>query len=136
LPDSPSLDQLRAFLFEHVEDLEELEILAFLHARREGATLAGIADGVRFPVSTVLAVLERLAAQGTVSCSALEPAEYRFETSDAVVRERFEEVFAAYRTNPSVVMKLMTSNAIDRVRTAAMRRFADSFRLKGPKSNG
>jgi hypothetical protein len=136
LPESPSLDQIRAFLLEHVEDLEELEILAFLHARREGATLAGIADGVRFPVSTVLSVLERLAAQGTVSCSALEPAEYRFETSDAVVRERFEEVFAAYRANPLVVMKLMTSNAIDRVRTAAMRRFADSFRLKGPKSNG
>jgi hypothetical protein len=136
LPESPSLDQLRAFLFEHVEDLEELEILAYLHARREGATLAVIADGVRFPLSTVLPVLERLAARGTVSCSALEPAEYRFEASDADARQRFEEVFAAYRANPSVVMKLMTSNAIDRVRTAAMRRFADSFRLKGPKSDG
>ncbi len=136
MPESPSLDQLRSFLFEHVEDLEELHVLAHLHARRESATLAVIADEVRFPLPIVLSVLERLAARGIVSCSALEPAEYRFEASDAAVRQRFEDAFATYRANPSVVMQLMTSNAIDRVRTAAMRTFADSFRLKGPKSHG
>src|SRR5690349_8474455 len=136
LPESPSLEQLRRFLFEHVEDLEELEVLACLHDRREEATLAVIADEIRFPARTVLPVLERLAARGIVSCTALEPAQYRFEAPDAEARQRFEEVFAAYRANPSALMKLMTSNAIDRVRTAAMRTFADGFRLKGPKSNG
>jgi hypothetical protein len=136
LPESPSLDQLRWFLFEHVEDLEELEILACLRARSQGATLTVIANEIRFPLPTVLPVLERLVARGIVSCTALEPAEYRFEAPDAETRQQFERVFEVYRADPSAVMKLMTSNAIDRVRTAAMRTFADGFRLKGPKSHG
>jgi hypothetical protein len=134
--ENDDLDELKAFLFEQVETLEELAILAFLHARgSEGATQAAVAQAIGFPPAVTLRALEQLCTRGTISCSALEPAEYRFEPTSAT-RAMFERVFRQYNANPLGLMKFMTANAIERVRTAALRTFADAFRIGGPKSNG
>jgi hypothetical protein len=134
--ENDDLDQLKAFLFEQVETLEELAILACLHERgSEGATQAAVAQAIGFPPAVTERALEQLSTRGTITCSALEPAEYRFEPPDAT-RAMFARVFAEYHANPLSVMRLMTANAIERVRTAALRTFADAFRIGGPKSNG
>ena len=131
------LEELRRFLAEHVEELDELVVLAFLETRgSEGAPLSAVVEAVPFTEATARAVLERLAARELVSCSALEPAEYRFAPADPATRAELERVFTTYRENPIVVMNLMTANAIERVRTAALRTFADAFRIGRPKSNG
>lgn len=128
---------LRSFLLEHVEDLEEFEILLCLFERggEAGMSLDDVTAAVRFPSLTIRSSLERLAARGLISCTAIEPALYRFDPPVAE-RETFRRVAAAYRDNPLEVMRIMTSIAVERLRTAAVQRFADCFRLGGPKPRG
>lgn len=134
--ESTELEELKRFLAEHVEELEELVILGVLEPRGTGsATFAELADAVPLPPGTTRSVLDKLAARGIVACSALEPAEYRFDPPDGL-REPFERALGHYRTDPMEVLMLLSSNAIERVRNAALRTFADAFRIGGPKSNG
>ena len=130
-------NELRSFLLEHVEDLEEFEVLLCLYERAgdAGMTLDDVTTTVRFPSATIRSSLERLATRGLITCTALEPALYRFDPPGAD-REAFGRVAAAYRENPLEVMRIMTSIAVERVRTAAVQRFADCFRFGGPKSRG
>lgn len=131
------LEALKKFLFEHVVDLEELQILARLH--RDGGkgsfTEEEVAAATGLPVGTTRDTLQRLSARGLLAPSAIGPAVYRC-VADGAVRELLDRVLSEYQTNPLQVMGLMTSNAIERVKTSAMRAFADSFRIRGPKSNG
>jgi hypothetical protein len=133
-----SASALRTFLLDHVEDLEELEVLLCLYERGgdDGLRLEEVTDAVRFPPAAIVGALERLAARGHISCTAIEPALYRFEPANPDMTEAFARVAAAYRENPLEVMRLMSSIALERVRTAAIRRFADCFRIGGPKSRG
>ena len=134
--ESSEADKLKSFLADHVEDLEELVLLAALQARGPaGSTLVKLVDTTRLPVETIRAHLDKLAARGLVACSVLEPAEYRFEPPEAL-RQPFERVLDQYRADPMSVLMLLSANAIERVRTGALRAFADAFRLGGPKSNG
>jgi len=134
--ESTESETLKSFLADHVEDLEELVILEVLQTRGAvGTTLASVADTTPLSVETIRVNLEKLAARGLVSCSVLEPAEYRFEPPEGL-REQFERVLARYRAEPMSVLMLLSANAIERVRNAALRTFADAFRLGGPKSNG
>jgi hypothetical protein len=133
-----SASDLRTFLLDHVEDLEELEVLLCLyeHGGEKGLRLEEVTDRVRFPQPAIVGALEHLAARGHISCTAIEPALYRFEPASPATAEAFARVAAAYRENPLEVMRLMSSIALDRVRTAALRRFADCFRIGGPKPRG
>lgn len=134
--ESSELETLKGFLAQHVEDLEELVILAELEARgAEPSTLASLDGRVPLPLETTRAVLAKLAARALVVCSVLEPAEYRFEPPEGL-REPFGRVLAHYRADPLAVLMLLSSNAIERVRNAALYTFADAFRIGGPKSNG
>jgi len=131
------LEALKKFLFEHVVDLEELQILArFRQDAGTGAfTEEEVASATGLPVGTTRDTLLRLSARGLLAPSAAEPAVYRY-VLDGAGRELLDRALSEYQNNPLQMMGLMTSNAIERVRTSAMRAFADSFRIRGPKSNG
>ncbi len=131
-------EELRRFLFEHVEDLEDLEIIARFHELGDDRLLnaAELAVLTRFPDTTTREALARLAARGLLAPTATEPVSYRYVIADASLRERLERAVVEYRQQPIKVMGMMTSNAIERVRTAAVRTFAECFRIGGPKSRG
>jgi len=131
------LEALEKFLFEHVVDLEELQILArFQRDDGKGSfTEEDVAAATGLPVGTTRDTLQRLSARGLLAPSATEPAVYRY-VLDGADRELLDRALWEYQTNPLQVLGVMTSNAIERVRTSAMRAFADSFRIRGPKSNG
>lgn len=132
----PSSDhqELERFLLERLEDLDELRVLVWLHARGERpAVLTEIAVAVGSPTAVAQRTLERLASRGLVAISALEPAEYCFDPQDPETKAGFERLFAEFRVDPSSVMKLMTSVAIERVRTAALRTFGEALRGGGSK---
>lgn len=136
MPESSELETLKGFLAEHVEDLEELVVLAELETRgAKPSTLADLGDSVPLPSETTQAVLAKLAARGLVACSVLEPADYRLEPPEGL-REPLARVLAHYRADPLAVLMILSSNAIERVRNAALHTFADAFRIGGPKSNG
>jgi hypothetical protein len=131
-------EELRRFLFEHVDDLEDLEIVARFHELGDDRLLNAVEVAVltRFPVATTTDALARLSARGVLAPTATEPVSYGYVIADASLHERLARAVAEYRREPIKVMGMMTTNAIERVRTAAIRTFAECFRIGGPKSNG
>jgi hypothetical protein len=131
-------EELRRFLFEHVDDLEDLEIVARFHELGDDRLLNAVEVAVltRFPVATTTDALARLSARGLIAPTATEPVSYGYVIADASLRERLARAVVEYRREPIKVMGMMTTNAIERVRTAAIRTFAECFRIGGPKSNG
>jgi hypothetical protein len=131
-------DELRQFLLEHVEDLAELEVLAWLQRESEGPGAAedDLLNALPFPPDTTSAALERLVLRELVSRPVEKPGMLRFEARDGAFREMLRRAIEEYRQNPVVFMALMTAISIERVRTAALTTFAECFRLGGPKSRG
>jgi hypothetical protein len=131
-------DELRQFLLDHVEDLAELEILAWFHRESEGtwAAEADLLKAMPFPPDTTSAALERLVLRQLVSRTAEKPGMLRFEARDSAFSDMLRRAIEEYRQNPVQFMALMTAISIERVRTAALTTFAECFRLGGPKSGG
>jgi predicted transcriptional regulator len=132
LSEEPSLEHLRQFLFERVATYEELEILLFL-LRKEGQafSVASIADELGASREDCQAALQNLERQGLLA-RAGEPPKFRYAPSDSALAQRVDELAAAYRDQRILVIQMMSGNAVARVRTAAIRTFADAFQLRGP----
>ena len=130
-------EELRRWLFQYCEDLGELEILARLRDVRDGeplneveiATLSGLTPEMTQEALRRLSSRELLASTGA-------PPRYRYAIVDPESRERVNQVIEVYRAQPVEIMSLLTANALERVRTAAVSTFAECFRFGGPKSRG
>lgn len=125
-------------MLELFEDVADVEILARL--RELGSTRSlneqEIAAVTRFPLEGTRDALERLSARGLVTTTTDNPARHGYAIADSALRERAEHVVEIYRNDPLKIMNLLTQNAIERVRSAAVVTFAECFRIGGPKSNG
>lgn len=127
-------DDLKRLLFDCVESFEELHVLVWLKAREhEEFDEQAIAEGTRIHVSVLSETLTRLAELGLVFTTETRPPRYRYAPREPAMREGFDTIIARYQTNPLEIMGVMTANAIERVRTAALSTFANSFRIRGPK---
>lgn len=130
-------DELRRWLFQYCEDLGELEILARLRDVRDGQALneddVAALSGLTLEVTRE--ALGALSARQLIA-STDAPPRYRYAIDDSEARERVDQVIEAYRAHPLEIMSLLTANAIERVRTAAVTTFAECFRFGGPKSRG
>ena len=131
------LDRLRRSLFEFCEDLGELEILARLRDVRGNTPLneTEIATLTGFTRELARDALRRLTERGLLAETG-PPARYGYAVADTEVRARLDQVLDAYRRDPLAIMSMLTANAIERVRTAAIVTFAECFRFGGPKSRG
>ena len=135
VPDVRELDALKRFLFEYVEDLEALAVLAWLSeqptALGQGREAAAKATGL--PPSSVREALDRLVERGLVLRSEPEPAAFSYAPQDARAAALARRLLDEYRANPRQVMELMTKNSIERVKSAAAQTFAESFATSEPK---
>ena len=125
---------LKELLFETVEGFEDLAVLVWFYDtdHAEGVESSTVAKGASVPEEEASAALERLAARGILEVESTEPKRFRAARDDAM-RDRARRVASEYRTNGAQVMRLLTENAIERVKTAALRTFAECFRIRGPK---
>jgi DNA-binding IclR family transcriptional regulator len=132
LSEDPSLERLQQFLFERIATYEELEILLLL-LRREGLalSLADVAKELGASNDDCRTALQNLERQGLLA-RAEEPPRFRYAPSDAVLAQRVAELATAYRDQRILIIQMMNRNAVARVKTAAIRTFADAFRLRGP----
>lgn len=130
-------ESLKQFLLEHVEGYEDLEVLAWFSGQPQAtlATAVDIAQKVGFPPAIIETAVERLVARGLLERTGKDGAFFRYAV-DEDFRRTMAKIASLYQANPREVMELMTANAIERVRTAALRTFADCFRIRGPKSGG
>lgn len=134
VPDPAEPKSFKELLFETAETFEELEVLVWFHGRGEGsagdATLISQQTTARGEAAE--AALASLANRGILSVSSAEPGQFVYVPS-AEARQAIELVVSEYRENLVDVVGLMTANAIERVRTAAARTFAEGFRIRRPK---
>jgi hypothetical protein len=129
---------LQTLVRNHIESYEQLELLLLLRAERGVSwTEEALSSRLRISTSLVSEALAKLRLAGFVAAST-EGSEkthvYRVQSDN--VEATIERLSQAYKEQPMPVIKLMCANSIERVRTAALRTFADAFILRKDKDRG
>ena len=126
---------IKDFLFRHVHSHEELEVLVFLH-RHGGERLSeqDIAEASKIAITVVRDAIKPLGERGIVeSLTGDPPARY---VTNANYKDELDELIALYEQHRLEIVMLMSANAIERVRTGAMRTFADCFFVGRKRNDG
>ncbi len=134
----PLSAELAALLRERIEDYEQLEILRLLQSDRTASwTVTDIAARLKLDAERIAAGLNELQKGGLIrSGQREEPRRFSFAPATAELGLVIERLMALYDVQPIEIIKHMSANAIERVRTAALRAFADAFVIRRNKDNG
>ncbi|MGH8326077.1 MAG: hypothetical protein ACRET2_04880 [Steroidobacteraceae bacterium] len=133
-------DDVQALLRERIESYEQLEALLVLQ-EEGGRTAEELCARLRVPLTLVESALQDLQSYGLVQPQPaqprpeqrqLEPAaqRYAYVPETTALAAAVSHLASAYARDPVPIIKLMSSNAIQRLRTGAVRAFADSFILR------
>ena len=127
--------EVKKILYEHVETLEQLEVLVLLCRRPEQLwTVDMIESKLSIPGSDVYGAVKSLLASGAVSrMSGIEGEAYEI-TREPKLRSMIGKLVESYESNRFSVIKLVSEAAMDRVRSSMTRAFADAFVLGGKKN--
>jgi predicted transcriptional regulator len=132
-------DDVRALLSERIESYEQLEILLALEsARGTERTSEELSATLRIGSALVEPALRSLESRGLIgrrSTTEHEP-HYLYMPATSALDGAVRALARAYAEQPIPVIKLMSENAIQRVRTGAVRAFADAFILRKDKNDG
>ena len=131
-------EDVRALLHEHIESYEQLEVLLLLRRERyEEWTVEGLATRLHVREELVGSALEGLRADGLVTATAAAPAaRFAYRPASSGLDAAAGRLDREYAERPIRIIQLMSANAIDRVRTAALHTFADAFVLKKDNKDG
>ncbi|MEP7049866.1 MAG: hypothetical protein ABJB12_05910 [Pseudomonadota bacterium] len=131
------LTALGAFLFDHIESYERLTALFLLYRLAEPQPVAFVASELKMDVSDARRVLQRLSASKLIALDEDGPgAQCRYAPATPELAGQVQILVAAYEDNQVRVVEIMTANAIERLRTKALRVFADGFRWRGGNRDG
>ncbi|MGH8143693.1 MAG: hypothetical protein ACREU2_14395 [Steroidobacteraceae bacterium] len=120
---------VRRLLLEQITTYEQLETLLLLHAQpAQGWSAPAVAAAVRIQEDSAAAALNELVAQRLVSFkSDGAKSEYQYAAADAAAASAVDRLSQAYSQQRLEVVKQMSANAIERVRSSAARTFSDAF---------
>ncbi len=125
-------EELREFLREHVSSFEKLEVLLFFMKTPSGVwAQADVAAATRLSEEYTESALKSLSGESALleSVSDRDGPAYRLVQS-AEIRPLLEKLQRAYDDDRVNLIQIMTSNAIERARSAAALRLANAFRLE------
>ena len=121
---------VRALLHEHIESYEQLEALLLLRRERfEQWTSEGLAARLRIRAELAQTALGGLQTAGLVGITGAGPAHFAYRPANAGLDAAVGRLEREYAERPILVIQLMSANAIERLRTAALHTFADAFVL-------
>jgi hypothetical protein len=135
LVSSPS-EALQAFLRDSISSYEELEALLVLVEHSDRSFTDGeVAETLKVPVDGITPALEELASvDGLLQVeNQIGQRRFRYAPNSRPLREVVGELATAYAEQRLAIVQLMSANALERVRGAAMRRLANAFRIERPK---
>ncbi len=123
-------DDVRALLQEHIESYEQLETLLLLRRERyEEWTVEGLATRLRVQAELIGPALAGLEASGLVGTIGQAPPRFAYRPASSGLDIAVGRLEREYAERPILIIQLMSANAIDRLRTAALHTFADAFVL-------
>jgi len=115
-----------ALLRDDVQTFDELElVLALARHAAQPRSIDALAADTGLPEDVLLAITQRLQSIGLV----LEDGGYRLDETNAHRRRAIDWLVSEYDVNRSGVLSALSRNAIERVRTSAIRAFAKAFLL-------
>lgn len=125
-------EDVRALLHEHIESYEQLEVLLLLLRERDGEwTMASLSARLHVREELIGSALEGLRAGGLVVVAGTTPApRFAYRPATSRLDTAAGRLEREYAERPIRIIKHMSANAIERVRTAALHTFADAFVLK------
>ncbi|MGH8296423.1 MAG: hypothetical protein ACRETZ_13165 [Steroidobacteraceae bacterium] len=124
-------EDVRALLHEHIESYEQLEILLLLHRERpEQWTGDGLAARLHVQAELIESALMGLRSSGLVETIGAAPTRFAYRPASSGLDAAVGRLEREYADRPVLIIQLMSANAIERLRTAALHTFADAFVLK------
>lgn len=129
-------EQVRDLLRERVHAIEHIEIL--LRLRSEGPAGLGVdalASALRIDASLVTPALEHLVTHGLVA-AASRPGAFRYAPAGAALDQAVAALATCYVDSRVELLRLISSNAIERLRSGSLKIFAEAFRLRRNKKDG
>jgi DNA-binding transcriptional ArsR family regulator len=117
----------------YIESFEQLEIMLLLHrTRAESSTTDAVASALNLSPDAAATALEKLSRVGLAELLIDGGTRrYRCRQGVADLEATLHKLAEVYEENRLDVIKLMNKNAIERVRTSAMRAFSDAFFVGG-----
>jgi hypothetical protein len=119
-------------LFEQIASYEELEALLLLH--KDAActwTVDEVAERLRIDAARAATALAALRAQRLLEQHSGPAVRYRYSTPDAGLADAVDRLARLYDEQRLEIIRQMSANAIERLRSSAARTFADAFLLRG-----
>jgi DNA-binding MarR family transcriptional regulator len=132
-------DDVRALLRERIESYEELEVLLALERDRSAErTAEELSAAQRIAPALAEAAVRALESRGLLAGrrGSAHGSCYRYSPATPALDAAVRGLVRVYAEQPISIIKIMSENAIQRVRTGAVRAFADAFILRKDKSDG
>jgi len=127
------LENLRQFLFEHIADYEHLDILTLLSREPERVWSAGaVAESLGLELEVCRSALSHLSESGLLAARSGSE-DFQYAPENETLARHVETLGRVYQEQRVEVVRMMSTNAVERVRTAAIRAFSGAFHLRGPK---
>lgn len=123
-------EELRQFLMVHVHSFEDLEVL-LLARRRKGQKFDAddAARTLKVDPELTAASLAKLVGAELLTERSGRPTVYEY-SAEGVLADRVEELAKAYDEQRLAVITTIGSNAIVRVKSSAIKTFAEAFLLR------
>lgn len=121
--------ELDAFLYRCVDSFEHLEILLLLHRAEAPRTAGTVASDLALSPGTARTHLETLAARGLLEIAIAAETTYRYAPRTDDLRRSCEQLTQYYLRSPTTILRRLASGP-----GRSVKRFADAFRLREPKS--
>jgi hypothetical protein len=124
-----------ALLQSGVESYEQLLILLHTHGSHPREWSAeDLSTHLNMSPAIIQHALQRLEAGHLLGRRSMHGADrYAYSPSNAALEQAVADLARVYGQNPLLIIRVMSNNAIQRVRTAALRTFADAFLLRRDK---
>jgi hypothetical protein len=135
LVSSPS-EFLQAFLHDSISSYEELEALLLLAKESERRwTDSQLAEALKVQVDSISPALDALASvEGLLEVEdQAGQRTFHYAPKSKLLRQVVDELATAYVEQRLAIVQIMSANALDRVRGAAMRGLANAFRIQRKK---
>ena len=127
--------ELREFMLAHVRTYEQLEALVLLATHADQAwTAQSLGEALKIPLDRAEEALQALASGRVLRAAEASPLAYHL--SDPEVQRLVRALGQTYERNRLLVMQVMNENALERMRTDALRAFSNAFVIRGRNKDG
>lgn len=130
--------EVKSFLRGWITSYEQLQTLLLFRQRRdESLSTSFVAQTLHVSETAAAEALEHLCRVTLVEAQVTDGTPgFKYAPGSIHLRDLADQLADAWEQHQLVVMNLMSSNALERVRTGALRTFADAFILGKKKTDG